>query len=284
MNEKEIKSLLFLLDDPDPYVQKSVEGRLHELGEEAVPMLDEHKEILEGDAGIERLNRIIRSITFDNLQQDFYDYLTEGVDDMERLEEAVWMLVRFQEPTFRAQPYKEKLDRMARSISEDVQYSLDDRKKMRRLLSFVFKEMNFQGDVENYHDPQNSYMNTVMDRGKGIPISLALVVLFLARRLDLPFYGVNMPIHFMLNYNSGQHDLMIDPFDGGTVVTRNQCYQFLMKNGVRPKAEHFDKAGPKEILTRYLRNLLHNYARNQEENRVEQIQQLLDAAESMLQA
>lgn len=282
MNDNEIKSLLFLLDDPDPFIQKSVEGRLHELGEKVVPMLDQHKDVLEDDEDVERLNRIIRTITFDNLQQDFLDYLTEGVDDMRRLEEVIWMLVRFHEPTFRAKPYKEKLDRLARSISEDITYSLDDRKKMRLLIDYVFNEMQYRGDVQNYHDARNSYMNSVMDRGKGIPISLSLIVLFLARRLDIPFYGVNMPIHFMLNYKSGQHDLLIDPFDGGSVVTRNQCYQFLMKNGVRPKAEHFDIATSKEILTRYLRNLIHNYARVHEDARVEQLQQLLNAAENML--
>ena len=282
MNENEIKSLLFLLEDPDPFVQQSVEGRLHELGEKVVPMLDEHKEVLEDDQGIERLDRIIRTITFDNLEQDFLDYLTDGLNTMERLEEAIWMLVRFHEPAFRAQPYKQKLDRMARSIHEDITYSLDDRKRMRQLINYVFNELQFEGDIENYHDARNSYMNTVMDRGKGIPISLALVVLFLARRLEIPFYGINMPIHFMLNYKSDQHDLLIDPFDGGSVVTRNQCYQFLMKNGVRPKAEHFEVATHKEILTRYIRNIIHNYARIHEDSRVEQMQKLLNAAETML--
>lgn len=277
LNNSEIKSLLYLLDDPDPFVQQSVEGRLYELGEQVVPLLDEHKQDLKKEGDIERVNGIIHSITFGNLESDFYDLIERGVDDLKQLEEIIWLMTRFRDPTFRPQNYKNYLDNVALALRDEVNYTLDDRKKMRKVLRYIFHDMGYRGDIENYYHPDNSYLNSVITRKKGIPISLSLIIMFVGRRLDLPFYGINMPIHFMVNYDSGQHSLLIDAFDGGTVVTYNQCYNFLKKNGVKPKAEHFEKASPKMILTRYLRNLINSYTRNEDEERAEQLQNLLSA-------
>jgi len=108
---------------------------------------------------------------------------------------------------------------------------------------------------------------------------LSLVVIFIARRLNLPFYGVNMPIHFMLMYQTHNQEILIDPFDGGTIVTYNQCCYFLKKNGIEPKPEHLEKADESEILVRCIRNLIHSYAKIKDERRVDDLRKLLNMAE-----
>jgi len=210
------------------------------------------------------------------------DVLENGLGNLKQLEDAVFILARFENPTLREQEYKRKLDRFADMVSDDLRYQLDDSKKMHILLDFVFDELSFRGSNVDYYNPDNSYLHRVIDRRQGLPISLGLIVLFLARRLDLPFVGVNMPIHFMLKYKGELDEVLIDPFDRGKTVTYNQCYFFLKQNGVEPKSEHFDTAQPYEILARCIRNLVQSYSRLEKEDKVENLKSLLSALEAMM--
>lgn len=280
-NKAEIESLIYLLEDPDPYVKTNVRNRLFELGEQAVPLLDEQKSQSKDDDERELINDIIQWITYGSLQEDFLDVLENGLVNLKQLEDAVFILARFENPTLREEEYKRKLDRFASIVSDDLMYQLDDSKKMHLLLDFVFDELSFRGSNVDYYNPDNSYLHRVIDRRQGLPISLALIVLFLARRLDLPFYGVNMPIHFMLKYKGELDEILIDPFDRGKTVTYNQCYFFLKQNGVEPKSEHFDTAQPYEILARCIRNLIQSYSRLEKEDKVENLKSLLSAVEAM---
>lgn len=277
----EIESLIYLLEDPDPYVKSNVKNRLFELGEQAVPLLDEQKSQSKDDEERELINDIIQWITYGSLQEDFMEVLENGLGNLKQLEDAVFILARFENPTLREEEYKRKLDRFASMVSDDLKYQLDDSKKMHLLLDFVFEELSFRGSNVDYYNPDNSYLHRVIDRRQGLPISLGLIVLFLARRLDLPFYGVNMPIHFMLKYKGELDEVLIDPFDRGKTVTYNQCYFFLKQNGVEPKSEHFDTAQPYDILARCIRNLIQSYSRLEKDDKVENLKNLLSAVEAM---
>jgi len=277
----EIKSLVYLLDDPDPYVQSEVKSRLFELGESAVPLLDEQKSEISDEDSRELITEIIQWITFSSVEEDFLDVLEGGLSNMKQLEDAVFILSRFDNPTLRESEYKRKLDRFAAMISDEVRYSLDDSQKMHKVLDFVFEELEFTGSNTDYYNPQNSYLNQVIDRREGLPISLALIVLFIARRLDLPFHGINMPIHFMLKFKADMEEMLIDPFDQGKVVSYNQCYYFLKQNGVEPKSEHFKAASEASILARCIRNLINSYEKKDKLKKVESLKKLLNTVEMM---
>lgn len=279
--KSEIESLVYLLEDPDPYVKNTVKNRLYELGEQAVPLLDQQKNVTRDEEARELINEIIRWITYGSLEEDFMDVLEGGLNNMKQLEDAIFILARFENPTLREGEYKRKLDRFASMVADDLKYQLDDSKKMHILLDFVFTELNFSGNSANYYSPDNSFFHRVIDRRKGLPISLALVVLFLARRLDMPFYGINMPIHFMLKYKGEKEEILIDPFDRGKVVTYNQCYFFLKQNGVEPKPEHFEISAEHDILARSIRNVIHSYSRLEKEEKVEDLKKLLSTVESL---
>jgi regulator of sirC expression with transglutaminase-like and TPR domain len=279
--KSEIESLVYLLDDPDPYVKTKVKSRLFELGEEAVPLLDQQRSLARTADERELINEIIQWITYGSLEEDFLEVLETGIPDLRRLEEAVFVLSRFQNPTLRETEYMRKLDRFASMIEDDLRYQLDSGQQMHLLLDFVFNKLRFSGSTTDYYNPDNCYLDRVIDRRKGLPISLGLVVLFLARRLELPFYGVNMPIHFMLKYKGPKEELLIDPFDRGKVVTYNQCFYFLKQNGVEPRSSHFETAKESAILARCIRNLIQSYTRLQKDQRVEDLQKLLNTVEML---
>lgn len=278
-NRSEIESLIYLLEDPDPTVQYGVKKRFEELGEHAVPLLDQYRSESIHQKERKTINDIIYNITAGTLLGEFADLMEEGIDNRRQLEKAVFQLSRFGNPTLRTEEYSRKLDQLSRQVGSDIAYTPSLSEKMQILLQFIFRELHFRGDSKDYHNPDNAFLDRVIDRRKGLPIMLSLVVIFIARRLNLPFYGVNMPIHFMLIYETHNQEVLIDPFDGGTIVTYDQCYYFLKKNGVEPRPEHLKKTTEANILARCIRNLMHSYAKIGEEEPVRDLKKLLEMVE-----
>ena len=279
--KSEIESLVYLLDDPDPTVQEAVKKRLFELGEQAVPLLDQQRNSIKDDSERALINDIIRSITVGSVEEDFVGLLENGLANMKQLEDAVFMLSRFDTPTLRVLEYKRKLDHFADSIYAKIRYEPDANKQMHGLLNYVFEELEFSGATADYYHPDNAYLDRVIDRRRGLPISLAFIVLFLARRLELPFHGINMPIHFMLMFQSPKEEIFIDPFDHGKTVSYDQCHYFLTQNGIEPESTHFNKIGPTRMLGRCIRNLINSYKRNKNEQKARELKKLLYTLETM---
>ena len=275
----EIESLIYLLEDPDPEVQSGVRERFRELGENAVPLLDQYRSGSMKSSEKEMINSLIYSITRDNLLEDYADLISNGIYSVEDLESAMLTLSRLGNPTLRTEDIRKKLDKMASGIGSKVAYTPSMSEKMQIMLQYLFRELRFRGGADNYHHLDNAYLDRVIERRKGLPIMLSLVMLFISRRLGLPFYGVNMPIHFMLMYETHNQVILIDPFDGGTIVTYNQCYYFLKKNGIDPRPEHLSKAKPSDILIRCIRNLINSYRKLKDEERVADLYKLLRLTE-----
>jgi len=126
------------------------------------------------------------------------------------------------------------------------------------LRSFLSDEMGFHGNADDYFDPRNSYLNQVMDRRTGIPISLSVIYLELARRLALPIVGIALPGHFLVRYDGDEEPLYLDPYNGGATMSTDDCRQRVadISDGRLPFRQSFlFPVGPRQILTRMLRNL-----------------------------
>lgn len=281
-NRSELEALVFLYEDPDAFVRGKVEERLMELGESSVPLLDEVQSKTSNNQVKERFQELIHSITFGSLEQEFVNYLENGVETLTDLEDGVLLLARFDNPTLRTELYKRKLDRLASEIETEVQFAASPRDQMKILLKHVFEKQKFTGSTDEFFDPSNSFINKVLDRKKGIPISLALVVLFVANRLNLPFQGVNMPMHFLLKFDMDGEKIYIDPFNDGSVISVDQCLFFLKKSGIKPSASHFDAASNVEMLSRTIRNLINGFEKAKDEKKANKLQRLLGFVDSMV--
>ncbi|MDA0737063.1 MAG: transglutaminase-like domain-containing protein [Bacteroidetes bacterium] len=275
----EIESLMFLLEDPDPFVQEQVQLRFMELGDRAVPLLDQIRVQTKDKEEKKRAKEVLHKLTFSTLKGDFAELLLEGIGNRAQLERAVITLARFGHPTLRESEYVKTLDHFADMLRPSLRYKRSEREKMRILMKFIFEDLNFRGDNKDYHNPANGFIDQVIERRKGLPISLSLVAMFIARRLQLPVFGVNMPIHFMLAFVGEKEEQLIDPYDQGAEVSYDQCYFFLKKNNVTPKPEHFKMASDIDILARCIRNLMHSYERNEEHDRVQELKSLLGLVE-----
>ena len=122
----------------------------------------------------------------------------------------------------------------------------------------LFEEEKFTGNEEDYDDPRNSYLNDVLDRKAGIPITLALVYQEVARRCGLPVVGVGFPGHFLAKYLAASEEILLDPYHGGAILTLQDCEeklkaQFGEETEFRPS--FLAVSPPKQTLTRMLNNL-----------------------------
>jgi regulator of sirC expression with transglutaminase-like and TPR domain len=150
--------------------------------------------------------------------------------------------------------YLARLDRMA----EAVRPRLACHHPVAALNDFLFDRLGFHGNVEHYFDPRNSFLNQVLDRRTGVPVTLSLVYLELGRRLDLPVVGIGLPGHFVVRYDGDAKPLYLDPFNGGVVMSIDDCRQRVADISDGHLAFHpsfLSPVGPRQILSRMLRNL-----------------------------
>jgi regulator of sirC expression with transglutaminase-like and TPR domain len=146
---------------------------------------------------------------------------------------------------------------MAESVAKRVASDAEPTEVVHRLNEYLFDEEGFAGNREDYYDPRNSYLNEVLDRKLGIPITLSVVYMELGKRLGLPVFGVGMPGHFLVKYAGEDTELYVDPFNAGMLMTEDDCAERL--RDVFPDApfqpEFLAKSAHRQILTRMLYNL-----------------------------
>lgn len=157
-------------------------------------------------------------------------------------------------------PYLTRLDDLAARTAGAIE-GVAPRDAAAALTAHVFGTEGFRGNEETYYDPRNSYLNEVLDRRLGIPITLAVVAMEVARRLSVPLEGVGLPGHFILR-SPAHAELMFDPFNGGRLVSLDECQEIVSsasEGALDLEHEHLRAATKLEILVRILRNLKSAY-------------------------
>ncbi len=147
-------------------------------------------------------------------------------------------------------------------IAEPVKSRLPDRASLQgcveTLNGHLFGELGFFGNADHYYEPQNSYLNEVLDRHRGIPITLSVVYMEVARRIGLEVVGIGLPGHFIVEARRGEGSTLLDPFHGGETLSLEDCERLVSEvyGGTMPFAEeHLVPVSKRQILSRILNNL-----------------------------
>jgi len=150
------------------------------------------------------------------------------------------------------------IDRLGRKAAAILAGDADARGRLTAISHFLYDHVGFQGDTQCYYDPRNSYLNEVIQRRRGIPITLAIVYMLVSRRAGLQTYGVATPGHFVVAHRETGETLYVDPFKGGDVLSPAECRRrvehYLQQPGI-VRDEHFRPATTHQIAVRVLRNL-----------------------------
>src|SRR4051812_26276997 len=176
------------------------------------------------------------------------------------LAEAALLIAAEEYPALDRASYLGFLDGVAETVRRDVRAESDADLVRQAITAEVFVRLGFTGNATEYYDPRNSYLNEVIDRRRGIPITLAVVYLAVGQRLGQPVSGINAPGHFLVRHG----DLVVDPFAAGRPVQREALIEQLRQMNVTEPEAHLSrllKSPPdtRAILVRMLGNLKANY-------------------------
>ena len=145
---------------------------------------------------------------------------------------------------------------------------------------YLFQELGFRGNTEQYYDARNSYLNEVLDRRTGIPITLSLVYIEVGRRAGLEVEGVGLPGHFVVRVQTPARGLLVDPFHGGTLLSEKDCQERLdriFSGKVKLEPKMLRPCGHKDMVERVLRNLKAIHLRDEDKLRALRVVDLLVA-------
>jgi len=269
--EREIKALITLLGDDDLKVKNVAQQKLLALGE---PTQQTLRQVAFSDSdGRTRIaaQGLLEDFRLEQLAQDFKKLNCESDFD---LESACFILAKIEYPELNIQKYVNKIDGLALEAEQRVNGVDEDRDKVQVINHFLFEEKGFRGNEESYYEPENSYINKVLDRQTGIPISLSAIYLFLARRLNLPVDGVGFPGHFLLKYRSDSRPFFIDAFNRGQILSQQDCKHFIKKMGYAFYPYYLNTSGSRDILARMIRNLVLIFLQKNQQNKIDTLERI----------
>lgn len=193
-----------------------------------------------------------------------------GPEETLDLATAALLVAAEEYPQLTPAPYLRRLDVLAERVYDRRGQETAPLLVLEELSRILFQEEGFRGNVDSYYDPRNSFLNDVLDRRLGIPLTLSLVTLEVGWRLQLPLEGVNFPGHFLVRYAGEAVRLLVDPFQGGVIRFEDQAQELLdgvYGGAVQLRPEYLRPAGRRDILVRLLANLKGVYLNTRREQK-----------------
>ena len=208
---------------------------------------------------------------------EFAEIVSRGDEHID-LAHAALLIAAEEYPNLDPGVYFERLDHFADLARERVADACDAGDVITALNSVMFDVLGFRGNRENYYDPRNSFLNQVIDRRTGIPITMTVVYIEVARRIGFPIKGVGLPFHFIAKHEAQSGDIFIDPFNEGRVLGVAGCSELVagVSGGkLELREEHLAPVTKREILSRILSNLLGIYSASDHSRALAAIERIL---------
>ncbi|MBI5802475.1 MAG: hypothetical protein HZA92_17340 [Verrucomicrobia bacterium] len=253
LTEGQRAALLTLLTDEDPAIYQVIRAKIIEQGQPVREWLRAHT--LSSDPVLRRrAQEIVDYFERGAADNRFLAFCLSRGEDLD-LEQAIWLLCQTQYPNINALAYSALFD----SYAADLRARIDFGAPLDRIIGttnfYLFNELGFTGNEKDYSDPDNSYLNRVIDRRTGNPVSLCVVYLAVARRLRLPITGIGMPGHFVCRLQTSRGEVYIDPFRRGKLMTKGDCIKFLINSGHDFHEGFLASVTPRRVLLRICSNL-----------------------------
>ena len=270
MSLKEVIALITLLDDPDEVIYSQVKDRFVILGPPAIPHLETAWENSFDAIMQKRIEIIIHTIQFEILQKALKKW---AIEEQEDLLKGILILSRYQYPDLNETKIRKDLGQIKQDVWLEFNDDLTAIEKVKVLNHILFEVHQFSGNITNYHAPQNSFINNVLESKKGNPLMLSVLYMLICKELNIPIYGINLPQHFVLAYLNDYANLIdvnnktlsnnilfyINPFSKGLIFNQKDIDQFLKQLNLEPEAKYYIPCSNIEIVKRSLNNLIFSY-------------------------
>lgn len=199
----------------------------------------------------------------DEIRRRFAEEVSQPEDTI-TLDRAALLIAAEEYPTLDIAHYLGRLDQWAAEGGARIRGTDEPYRIVTELNHFLFDELGLQGNKQGYYDPKNSFLNDVMDRRRGIPITLSLIYIAIGRRLSLPIAGIGLPGHFLAAFQTQDEPIYIDAFNQGDLLTVETCrkkVEEIYQGQMEFRPEHLAPVSTKQILIRMLQNLKGFYVR-----------------------
>jgi regulator of sirC expression with transglutaminase-like and TPR domain len=190
-----------------------------------------------------------------------------------RLDRAALELASIDTPSLDAEPALERLNELAANLGDRLRNFNDGREFVEKAQVYLFDELGFHGNEQDFFDSRNSCLDQVLERRMGLPITLSVLYMEIARRLAMPVFGIGLPRHFVIQFDDGNFSAYIDPFHGGKIITPEECFALAGAEVSDPTL--LRRVSKKAIVMRMLQNLRGVYLRREDWTRSTQVLDLL---------
>jgi regulator of sirC expression with transglutaminase-like and TPR domain len=281
IDDREITSLIRLLDDPDREIFEHVHDKLKSYGSEVVEYLENAWEQAFDPIQQDRLVNLVHEIQFGSLKNELQLWYQGGAFD---LLQGALILNKYQYPDLDEQKIINQIEAIKRDIWIQMIYEASPSEHVKLINHVLYNIYGFSGNIANHQDPQNSYLSQVLETKKGNQISLAIIYSIIAQKLDIPIYGVNLPQHFILAYldESQQSEFesgilfYINAFNKGFIFGRRDVDMFLKQLKLKADKNFYEPCSNTEIIKRILRNLISSYEQLGSADKVRELGELLE--------
>ena len=280
VDPKEITSMIKLLDDPDQEIFEHIHDKLISYGNEVIEYLESAWEQAFDPIQQERIANLVHEIQFRNVKEELKLWYQGGAFDLLL---GVLTINKYQYPDLDEQKVINQIEAIKRDIWLQMMYDASPAEQV-KLINHVFYTIHgFSGNTTNHQDPQNSYLNQVLETKKGNQISLAIIYSIIAQKLDIPVYGVNLPQHFILAYVDETQEsdfeggilFYINAFNKGFIFGRRDVDMFLKQLNLKAEKQFYEPCSNADIIRRVLRNLISAYENLGSTEKVAELNELL---------
>ena len=285
MNTDKIKALISLLDDPDSDVINVVSDSLMQQGLNAIPELEKAWENTFNEVLQNRLGNVIQNIQLNHTRNNLEKWMKTGA---EYILEGAFYIAQYQFPYINMKDLDREIENIRKDVWLEINNNLTALEKVRIMNYIIFDVYKYSKNITDLYSPQNSFINQVIDTKKGNPISLSIIYLSVAHRLDLPIYGVNLTENFILaykdDYNSYDSNNAVDeilfyinPFNNGAVLGKQEIEYFISNQMLQREEAYFEPCSNVEIIIQLVDTLVMSYERLSFNEKAEKYKVLMES-------
>ncbi|MDX5421679.1 MAG: transglutaminase-like domain-containing protein [Hymenobacteraceae bacterium] len=272
MKKNEIKALISLLDDSDYEVASYVEKQIVALGEGVIPYLEEEwEETLDSDLQ-KKIEDLIHNLQFEGLQERLKDWKEKGAQD---LLEGMWLVNSYMYPDVEFSAITKAIDQMYFDAWTHMKDEMHPYDQVKSLNNVLFREKRFSANTKNFHSPSNSMMHLVLETKRGNPLTLCVIYMTLAQRLDMPVYGVNLPNLFILTYKLDGLQFYINVYNKGLILSKADIDNYILQLNLNPIDIFYEPCSNLDIVKRALRNLAYSLEKMDDPDKATEVVKLL---------
>lgn len=274
MKKKELKALVSLLEDQS--LRGEIEDKILELGTDTIPFLEKEWEST-FDPGLQSyLEDIIHKLQIELLKERLTEWKQSESDDLLK---GMWIVATFQYPDLSLEKLQQNFEQLYYEVWLEHKPEAHYFDKIKFINSVLFSKLRFRANTRNFHSPANSMINIVLETKKGNPISLCVLYMLIAQKLEMPIFGVNLPNMFILTYKDKDEQFYINAFNRGLIFSREDIDSYITQINLAPRPIFYEPCSHIDIIIRSLRNLSIAFEKLDDHAKADEVKELLALVE-----